>query len=119
MAYLDDLQLWHFIGQPAARLLSSTSNWEEWFDEETILSIEPILDTQERYIDIGGTSYGALQLTLAFPDAAARSAFMALRGIPGTLTRPGRAGVAVMRRCQPIASGHNGFVLLNCTFEAL
>lgn len=122
MPFLDGLQNWTFKGIAAARRIDSDQEWEEWFEEDTILSIEPILDSNERYIDIGGTANGALQLPFAFATLADRAAFLAQRGTTGVLARLGynpKSRVAVFRRAQELASGNDAFYLLACTFEAL
>lgn len=119
MGMLDDIQLWSFQGQTAACRAGSTSEWEEWFEADTTLSIEPILDTNDRYVDIGGKQVGPIQKRFAFPTREARAAFEALRGQTGTLSRPGRSCSAILRRVNSLGSNHNGIWYLDCTFEAL
>lgn len=120
IGFLEDVQLWSFDGQAAARLIGATSDWDEWFDEETIMVVSPILDTNERYVDKGGSMYGPLDVTFAFETPAARSEFAARRGSDGILGRPGGvARMATLRKVKPIASGTPNYYLLNCTFEAL
>lgn len=122
MGYLTDIQHWSFADVQLARRLTSTSEWEEWFDADTILNISPILDTGDRYIDVGGTTYAPLNLVFAFETLEDRDTFLALRTSLGVLARLGynpKARLCVFRRAQEIASGNDGYVLLNCTFEAL
>lgn len=122
MAYLDDIQNWIFAGTAAARRINAQVEWEEWFEEDTILSIEPVLDSTERYIDVGGTSYAPLAVIFAFPDVEARATFMGKRSTSGQLERLGynpKSRFAVLRRCQELASTNDGYALLSCTFEAL
>lgn len=122
MALLDGIQYWTFRGVALARVITQAQQWDEWFGEETILSIEPILDSAQRYIDVGGVDYRQLSLILAFPTLADRSSFRSYRGSVGTLQRSGynpRSGTALLRSVAEVASSSGQYHLLASTFEAL
>lgn len=122
MPFLDDIQNWSFNGLLVARRITQADSWEEWFAEDTITTIEPILDSADRYVDIGGVTHQPLVIPFAFPSLADRAAFLSLRGTAGTLARLGynpRSRSALFRTAQEIASRSDAFTLLACTFEAL
>lgn len=122
MAFLDDFQNWTFDGILLARRITQASEWEEWFLEDTIRSIEPVLDSSERYLDVAGSTIGALVLPFAFADLATRSTFLSKRGTVAVLARTGynpRSRLALFATAQEIASRSSAFTLLACTFEAL
>lgn len=122
MPFLDDLQKWQFNDTLLARRITQAQEWEEWFAEDTIRSIRPILDANERYIDVGGKTVSPLVIPFAFPDLTGRAAFISLLGTTGVLQRIGynpRARVALFASCQELASRTSNYTLLNCTFEAL
>lgn len=119
MAYLDGIQLWTFNGIEAARRITSAMEWDEWFEEDTLTSIEPILDSPDRYVDTGGVTYSPLSVLFAFPDLDAREQFAGLRGTTAILARPGQQRLALLKKISRLASGHDGYRLLACTFEAL
>lgn len=119
MAFLDDIMFWSFRGVSFAVLLQSNQNWDEWFDETTIVTIDPILDSSDRYVDIGGVNYSSLQRTIAFETAEDRNAFHAMRGTTGALVRPNFSRQALLTRSKPVASGTNAYFLLDVTFDAI
>lgn len=120
MAFLDDIKLWSFRGVPFAVKLQSTSEWDEWFQETTIMSIDPILDSTDRYVDIGGVTYSQVSLRAAFDTVGDRNAFAAMRGTTGLLVRPGSISrQALFTSLKQIASGTPDYALLDITFDAI
>lgn len=118
MPFLDGAQLWSFRGTVFAARLGSERDWDEWFEETTIMAVDPILDSQDRYVDIGGVTFGQVQRLAAFNTAADRDAFHAMRGTVGTLARPGRSRRALFVKSKLVSSGSNDFFLLDVAFEA-
>lgn len=117
MAYLDGVKVWSFRGVPFAARLQASQEWDEWFDTSAIVQIDPILDSSERYVDVGGVNYGALQRLIAFDTVEERDAFATWVGSVGPLVRPGNSDQALLARARKIQSGTDAYSMLDVTFE--
>lgn len=117
MAYLDGVKVWSFRGVAFAARLQTSQEWDEWFETAAIVQIDPILDSNQRYVDVGGVNYGGLQRLIAFDTIAERDAFAAMVGTVGPLERPGNSDQAILVRARKIQSGTDAYSMLDVTFE--
>jgi hypothetical protein len=119
MALADDpgILIWSFKGASFARVVDGDS-WPMWFQVDTIMSVEPLLDSTQLYADIGGRTYADLSLRAAFDTGTQRDSACNLVGQRGTLSNGnGRSRTAVLRSAQPTGV-NNGFFMADLTFTA-
>ena len=119
VGFLSDVMTMTFRGQSFAVRLQSTQDWNQWFPRQTIRTVDNILDSDSRFVDVGGTGYGPIQRTVAFETPEDRDAFEGMVGLDGTLTMFGRSRPALLADVEPVGSGTSAYHVLNVTFEAV
>lgn len=118
MALADVAPAWTFQGVQLCRMVDGDS-WPTWFAENTLAQIDPILGSNERYVDIGGLELQPLQIRVAFQTKAERDQIRAKRGQIGTLTNvEGDSRRALLQTCQPVGTQY-GFYVADVTFQAV
>lgn len=118
MSNITALSTWSFDGISFA-VRAAGETWELWFEESTIQQIDPILDSDQRYVDTGGVQYGPLTKQAAFASVAQRTQFLGKRGRSGTLTNiQGQSRQALLSKVKALGSG-DGYVWAELTWEAL
>lgn len=117
--FLDDVMTMTFRGQSFAVRLQAGQDWNQWFPRQTIRTIDPILDSGDRYVDVGGVTYTPIQRAVAFNSVEDRDAFENMVGLDGVLTMFGRSRSALLADVEPIGSGTTAYAALNVTFEAV
>lgn len=120
MSWLDDpaLSVWSY-GSSQFGCDVSLPKWDGWFEQTAIVDIKPVLDSNQRYIDVAGVHFGQLQRSIAFADAASRDAFLNLVGQTKTLSNDaGRSRSAVLTAARYV-NGTGPYYWASATFEAL
>jgi hypothetical protein len=113
---LGDVKTWAFGAATFARRADDTL----WFEEETITTVEPILDSNTAYVDTGGTTVAPLPVTAYFDTDAERNALLALRGTTQTITNGhGLSRSALLVRAVRTASGARDAYAAALTFQAV
>jgi hypothetical protein len=118
MAIITDAsEAWTFAGLSLPRTVDGAS-WADWFTEEAILAIDPILDSDERYTDNGGATFPPLTIRAAFNTKTERDLIRSKRGLTATLTNiAGDSRSATLKTIAPISSSA-GLFYADLTFEA-
>ena len=75
MSAFDDLKTWSFHGVYFARQIQGT-DWQVWFELETVHQVDVVLGSGERYVDIGGGQISPLQLRAVTQSKADRDALV-------------------------------------------
>lgn len=114
----EDVQLWSFRGTTFAVRLTSENDWDEWFEQSLIMTVDPILDSPDRFVDIGGSTFSEEQRLCAFNTPEERALFEQMIGSEGLLSRPGASRQALLSKVRRVSSGTNAFYLLSATFTA-
>jgi hypothetical protein len=118
MSVIDGLRLWQWGAHTFARVVQN-GDVQPWFKPQALVSVEPILGANTRYVDVGGITYEALQLRAVFANVAARDAVLAAVGTVAPLTNIGGATVsAVLVSAVPINLGP-GYYAADLTLERL
>lgn len=117
--FLDDVMTMTFRGVSFAVRLQGGQDWNQWFPRQTIRTVDNILDSGDRFVDIGGVNYAPIQRTVAFNSVEDRDAFENMVGLDGVLTMFGRTRAALLADVEPIGSGTTAYAVANVTFEAV
>lgn len=120
MSWQDDtsLSIWTY-GNASFGSEVSLPKWDGWFEATVIHDIKPVLDSNQRYIDVAGTHFGSLQRSIAFVDADSRDAFLNMVGQTKTLSNDaGRSRSAVLVAARYV-NGTGPYYWASATWEAL
>lgn len=115
MALFDTVKTYEFKGQKFAS--EASGRWAVWFKRDAIVSEDPILDSEESFFDVGGTSWQPLTKTAVFATAAERDDFCNLVKQRGTLKNiQGRTVQAYLQSVEEQNSG-DGLFFAEITFR--
>lgn len=114
----EGLETWQF-GSARFACEVSGGKWQGWFEASAILSISPVLDSNKRYVDVGGVNFGALSREIAFDDEASRDAFLGMVGQVRTVTNGAGRSITACLSSAVYVNADGPFYRANATWESL
>lgn len=120
MSLADDssLEMWTFGSSTFACEISG-NKWQGWFEAAAILSVSAVLDSNKRYVDIGGVNFGNLSREIAFDDEASRDSFLSLVGQVKTLSNSAGRSISACLSTAVYINADGPYYRANASWEAL